>query len=616
MSFFCKSGLLFLTMFWAVTSHAGEGSSVPLWPLDLSERYLTSNFMEYRSGRFHAGLDLKTQSREGFAVHAVEDGYISRVRCTPTAYGRVVYLRGISGKTYVFAHLSRFNDEIRSRVEAAQVENNSYRARLEFSPGTIPIKKGQVLGVSGQSGTGGPHLHFEVRDRSQRPVNPLDYGFTVGDKLAPVIHRLRAWPVKPSSRINGGTGEWVLDPSGQRGLAGNQGVLNISGPVAFSARMIDASDIRGHKLEPWNIEIILDGKTVYQCQNKRYAFSENALQRLEWTDRADMTDAAVPREHWLHRRSSNTLTGRSGSLWYFGDSGEGLSIGEHSLELKVQDHAGQETALNLILRVQEQARPDSSSLWKSQPLGLVYGDSAECVLTPFFSTGSPEKLGFNVLKLNPKDNPEVLENVELWWRETIATAQQLEVAEKQGLQPLGNPVFYGTADWPIESSVQVPYPENTQLESGKENVGLYRLNGKGQWDLVTQLTDSSVSSFLMDKPGLHGVFQDFGKPVLRNPGVVLTVLPGKFPTIEDVTFSQWELSPIAMADPGSGIDTGTIITMLDGVSIIAEPDSPRDRLLVHWPDKMVPGKHLFYVEVTDHAGNTAVATYDILVQEE
>ena len=81
------------------------------WPLDLPTRYLTSNFMEYRSGRFHAGLDLKTQSRTGFAARAVEDGSIVRVRATPFAYGRAVYLLGNSGRTYVYAHLSRFTVE-------------------------------------------------------------------------------------------------------------------------------------------------------------------------------------------------------------------------------------------------------------------------------------------------------------------------------------------------------------------------------------------------------------------------------------------------------------------------------------------------------------------------
>ena len=37
-----------------------------------------------------------------------------------------------------------------------------------------PVTAGQVLGLSGQSGTGGPHLHFEVR-RKRRPQDPLQY---------------------------------------------------------------------------------------------------------------------------------------------------------------------------------------------------------------------------------------------------------------------------------------------------------------------------------------------------------------------------------------------------------------------------------------------------------
>ncbi len=96
------------------------GSAAPArslrWPLDLPTRYLTSSFMEPRPGRYHAGLDLKTQSRTGFAVHAVEDGWISRVRAENGAYGRAVYVQGVSGRTTVYAHLSRFSDRILALV--------------------------------------------------------------------------------------------------------------------------------------------------------------------------------------------------------------------------------------------------------------------------------------------------------------------------------------------------------------------------------------------------------------------------------------------------------------------------------------------------------------------
>ena len=69
----------------------------PLWPLDLPTRYLTSNFMEYREGRFHAGIDLKTEGRTGWAVRAAEDGSVILLRALPEGYGRAVVLEaGIS----------------------------------------------------------------------------------------------------------------------------------------------------------------------------------------------------------------------------------------------------------------------------------------------------------------------------------------------------------------------------------------------------------------------------------------------------------------------------------------------------------------------------------------
>jgi len=615
MTFVGKYCILAWLVFSAMQTSAADPESGPIWPLDLSNRYLTSNFMEFRSGRFHAGLDLKTRSREGFTVRAVEDGYISRVRCTPTAYGRVVYLRGVSGRTYVFAHLARFNDELRGRVEQAQIQNDSYRARLEFKPGQVPIKKGQVLGISGQSGTAGPHLHFEVRDRNQRPINPLGHGFNVEDKLPPVIHRLRAWPVRETSRINGGNGEWVLDAGDSTGLQGDLGVLNITGPVAFSARMVDASDARGHKLEPWLIELILDGETVYRCRNDRYAFDENSLQRLEWTDWADWTEDGVPREHWLHRRKANTLTGREGGLWYLGDEGEGLSRGDHELVLKVMDHAGGEANVHLVLRVQREASGSRDTQWRSQPLGLAIGDSLKCRMNPFFSSGEPEKEGLLVLNLTPDKRPEVLEKVELWV-ETIEEFPGLNnSAHKQGLNPLGPLVFYGTADWPIESSVPVSLPGERPDAADSSHVGVYRLDKKGLWDLVTTLSDPTASEFLIDEPGLHGVFLDSGLPVFQNSNHPLVVKPGPVSNVDGVTFPKWEITPISLKDPGSGIDTGLIKAMLDDEPLIVEPDSPRDRLLVQWPDVMPPGEHLLHVEATDQAGNTAVATYQIHVQE-
>ncbi|MEL0263158.1 MAG: M23 family peptidase, partial [Flavobacteriaceae bacterium] len=40
---------------------------------------LSGTFAELRSSHFHAGLDIKTQGRQGLGVYGVWDGYISRI---------------------------------------------------------------------------------------------------------------------------------------------------------------------------------------------------------------------------------------------------------------------------------------------------------------------------------------------------------------------------------------------------------------------------------------------------------------------------------------------------------------------------------------------------------
>jgi len=298
----------------------GDAATAPLrWPLDLPAHWLTSNFMEYRGGRFHAGIDLKTRETEGFPAYAVEDGWISRVRATPGGYGRAVYLRGASGRTYVYAHLGRFNDRLGALVAAAQQRDGAYRVELEPAPGSLPVRRGEVLGLTGQSGTTGPHLHFEVRDDSGRPLDPLAAGFAVRDTIAPVIHHLRALPANPAARLEGGPDARRLPVAGQAWTGGLAPTLRVAGPVAFSALIVDGTDPAGHRLEPALIELHLDGQCVYRRANESFDFAQNAQQRLEWLECAGL------RDQWLHRDGAVTLAGREGGGAQ-GDQGDHVGV--------------------------------------------------------------------------------------------------------------------------------------------------------------------------------------------------------------------------------------------------------------------------------------------------
>lgn len=488
------------------------GSGEPLWPLDLPTRYLTSNFMEYRSGRFHAGLDLKTQSRSGFAVRAVENGSIVRVRAIPYAYGRAVYLLGESGRTYVYAHLSRFNDPIRARVNGAREKSGRYRVGLYFAPGEMTVRRGEVLGLSGESGTGGPHLHFEVRDPENGPVNPLGVGFAVPDTFAPVIHAVRAVPADARSRIDGGSTARVLKTAG--GLSGNQPELQVAGPVAFAAKIIDAADVRGHKLEPWLIEVRLDDELVYRCRNDRFDFSENSLQRLEWLE--------VPgiRDHWLHRRPGNALRGREGQEWFRGPRGEGLAPGPHSLEVKAADHAGNTTSVTIPLLVAAMAfpQPPAAGAWLEEPVRVVVDSLSGKELRPLVDN-EPELPGS--LYLDASTGDPVLAPTTLAVVEQELGEKQLERAGRQGLSPAGPVARYLAADWPIDAAVPVVLTgEVTAVGDslpGERDpaVGVYRWN-RDSWQPAGSVMESADEGafprFALSSLGLFAVFRDEASP--------------------------------------------------------------------------------------------------------
>lgn len=53
---------------------------------------LSANFGELRPNHFHNGLDIKTQGVTGKPIHAVADGYVSRIMVLHGGYGQAILL--------------------------------------------------------------------------------------------------------------------------------------------------------------------------------------------------------------------------------------------------------------------------------------------------------------------------------------------------------------------------------------------------------------------------------------------------------------------------------------------------------------------------------------------
>ena len=164
-----------------------------IYPIRDVEGLYSANFGEIRPGHFHAGVDIKTDAEEGKPVVAAADGYVSRVVLQAGGYGRAVYLTLHNGTTVVYGHLRRFRDDIERHVRRERYERRSNGVNLWFGPGTWPVKQGDVVAYSGDSGSsGGPHLHYEIRDtETQRLYNPVREGIIrPRDEYPPRIVRL------------------------------------------------------------------------------------------------------------------------------------------------------------------------------------------------------------------------------------------------------------------------------------------------------------------------------------------------------------------------------------------------------------------------------------------
>jgi len=173
------------------------------YPLEIKAG-LSSSFGEFRGNRLHTGVDLRTNMRTGYKVYAIDDGVIVRLSVKKRGFGNAVYIQHPNGLMSVYAHLDRFVEEglgLRSLVRRYQ------RKRGAKYPGNIylkqPVKKGQLIAYSGETGYGLPHLHFEVRRGGATPIDPFEHGFTYKDTTPPVIESFVIEPLGSGSFLDG-----------------------------------------------------------------------------------------------------------------------------------------------------------------------------------------------------------------------------------------------------------------------------------------------------------------------------------------------------------------------------------------------------------------------------
>ncbi|UCC44282.1 MAG: M23 family metallopeptidase [Candidatus Zixiibacteriota bacterium] len=333
---------LFATILVALISCTAPGyAQSSRWPLDIKID-LSSGFGDYRDGRFHAGLDIRTGGRMGKRLVSPVDGYLYRFKMSYTGSGKALYIMADDGHIYVFYHLRSFCPEIDQVVKTAQVDAERYYVDVYLPRDSVRVAQGQYLGYTGQTGVGAPHLHFEKRTADNLPINLLSHGYSLRDVVAPTLTRVGFELVDDHSLFADGSRKSFRDlvTADTPDVYTLDSVLYFDSPFGLLVEGFDQMRAGGMQQTIYSLAAFVDGDLIYEVRLDTANFDTDRSVFLEYDySQAVMGEKKVRR---LFYREGNLFTGSRAPDDRRGIVGldDQLTVGRHNLSIHAEDCFG------------------------------------------------------------------------------------------------------------------------------------------------------------------------------------------------------------------------------------------------------------------------------------
>lgn len=541
----------------------------------------SANYAETRPNHFHSGIDIKTGGVEGKQLYAAADGYISRIGIVPGGFGRVLYINHPNGTTSVYAHMQRFTAAIEKYVTAERYRQKKHNVDIYLDTQTFPVKKGDPIGLSGNSGrSGGPHLHYEIRDAAtQDPINPITRGAVImKDNIPPTIVRLHYIEV---DTING-----VPLNSKPRTI----GVTKIS-PTRYTLKdtltvgprgyfVLEATDRKNdtqNTMGIYSVNVLMDGEPLFGFALDRYSFTDtryvNSLSHyaMQKGSRNEMLRLALQENNRLPVFSKMKNRG----LVQIDDSDR------HTIMIEVADDSGNVTTLDFSVRKRETDRRFYSQ-------SDAEGTKLDC-LKPFTITADgltvtiPERALYeSVFFTHGIESPPALKNASV---------------------PRFSPVYrIYNASVPLHKAITISI-ESPELPA--------RLREKACLGIIsTDGTNISSAGGVYENGRVTGNSSVFGRFCVVADTVPPTIAPN-FANGQDLRAKK--TITFTIKDNFSGIDS--FVATIDGQWIIFEQNVMNNTVTHHFdPSKIAynGGKHNLVITVTDNKGNISTVKRDFI----
>ncbi|HUI31345.1 MAG TPA: M23 family metallopeptidase [Candidatus Acidoferrales bacterium] len=386
-----------------------------LFPTDASHR-INSGFADYRSSHFHGGMDISTNGKIGYQVFAAKSGYVYRVSVSPFGYGKMLILKHDDSTFTLYGHLSVFSEKIEEMVGAAQRQEHKYGVELRFKPDEIRVDRGEVVAYTGATGVGGPHLHFEVRDKNFAFIDPLVFGsLDVPDYRTP-----RIFNIAVRGFLSGEAKVCSMKKSGDSYSA--KQIFRMSEPFYF---VLHGADSYGGKFKrpPKYIRLKIDG-------NDFISLNLTHFDADDYLDVASLVDLGLSRRlktyYILCVNRAIPFSVFTPDTPLSGLIGENFPNGTHSYEISIEDEDGNGASASgkFVLNL-----PRSSNSSSDATAGLSISPFKEKVfnLSPSLTLRFPENsfakeididarlLSQNSLEIE-SENEMLRKKVELTWR--------------------------------------------------------------------------------------------------------------------------------------------------------------------------------------------------------
>ena len=618
---------------WAVPAGASDAPPDLLWPMPVRPA-VSSNFCEHRPGHLHAGLDIRTFGTEGVACLSGGPGYVSRVRASANGYGKAVYVQLHSGETLVFAHLAEFSPGLEAVVREAQERSRRYRVDMRFSPGRFPVERGDVIGYSGMTGATAPHLHFEVRNEQEHPMDPFSSGFSLDDEMPPGFDSLRLLPLSEEARIDGlcfplersvrqaGARSWVLDDT-----------VTVSGPVGVSVEALDRLNSESGRLAPHSLELTVDGVEVASVAFERFSFGHTS--QVDFVYEIERIRSRKQYFFQLFDRAGATLWNRE-----FRDAGHIGAVGAHQARITARDRAGNESTLEFVFRVPSgveavsrrgaAAGGEMEGVHFYENLVMVHPGAAVPADRWAQALGMPApESGFTITAAALGGVPAALP-VDASGQVFLAGAMagqartirfdELDLEIEMGAGTLYNDqVVYATrwlpgvpAAEPGELSGRTrrlrigPYAMSLRADMTIRFTGIdvdssdaiYRLNErKGEWVHYDSEVAGSGVSTTAKRPGVYAVLRDRRGPRIGSPA-----LRTRNRYADGVEFTELV---VPIDDAGSGVDDERVEISIGGRRQIARWDFVVKKMFIEMTDPNILGRQTVIVTAYDQIGNVS-----------